>query len=214
MDWSLFHIPYVFEHPDGTMTFKDRKMSVNMKQCGFYGGVLSGIIDLDLRKNPSDYVVSLALDKVDFQRFMVRTFNYSKSTGVLDATGHFAGALGLTHTMTGKGDAHVDDGDITGIPLLGSLTPLIPGFSAADAAHGHFTIGDGFIRTDDLNITSETLALIGEGNYNFIADKLDLNMRVNTRIPLFGLLTYPVSKILEFHADGSMKNPQWSARNF
>ena len=116
--------------------------------------------------------------------------------------------------MAGKGSAHVDDGDITAVPLLGSLTPLIPGFSAADAAHGHFTIANGFIRTDDLNITSETLALIGEGNYDFVHDKLDLNMRVNTRIPLFGLLTYPVSKILEFHGSGSMKSPQWSARNF
>ncbi len=214
MDWTLFHIPYIFNHPVGTMTFKNRKMSVDMKQCGFYSGTLAGTLDLDLRQTPAAYAVDLKLGKVDFQKFMVRSFNYGKSTGVMDAHGKFTGTLGVMNSMAGKGDASVDDGDITGIPLLGSLTPLIPGFSAADAAHGTFTIGNGFIRTDDLNITSETLALIGEGSYNFIADKLDLNMRVNTRVPLFGILAYPVSKIFEFHASGTMKDPQWSARNF
>ncbi len=214
MGWTLFHIPYVFNQPQGVLTFKNRHMSVNMKQCGFYGGSLTGVLNLDLRSTPADYDVDLNLAKVDFQRFMVRSFNYGKSTGVLDAHGHFAGSLGSLASMNGQGNAVVGDGDITGIPLLGSLTPLIPGFSAADAAHGNFTIANGFIRTDDLNITSETLALIGEGNYNFIADKLDLNMRVNTRVMLFAILTYPVSKIFEFHASGTMKDPQWAARNF
>ena len=38
-----------------------------------------------------------------------------------------------------------------------------------------------------MNISSETFALIGNGNYNFITDKLDLNMRVNANA-LFGIL--------------------------
>jgi hypothetical protein len=215
MDWTLFHIPYVFDHPAGTLTFKNRRMLVNMKQSGFCGGVLAGVIDLDLRSTPADYSVDLTLTKVDFQKFMVRSFNYGKSTGVLNSQGHFTGTLGVMRTMTGKGEAHVDDGDITQIPLLGGLTPLIPGFSAADAAHGKFTIDNGYIRTDDnLEISSETLALLGSGNYNFITDRLDLNMRVNTRVPLVNMLTYVASKIFEFHASGTMKDPQWAARNF
>jgi hypothetical protein len=214
MGWTLFHIPYVFDHPDGTLTFKNRRLSVNMKQSGFYGGSLHGTLDLNLRPTPADYVVDMYLSKVDFQKFMERSFNYGKSTGSLEAQGHFSGTLGVMPSMTGKGQADVTDGNITPIPLIGTLTPLIPGFSAADEAHDHFTIGDGFLRTDDLNISSETLALIGNGSYNFIADKLDLNMRVNTRVPLFGLLTYAVSKIFEFHASGTMKDPQWAARNF
>jgi len=214
MNWTLFHIPYIFDRPVGTLTFKNRRMSVNMKQCGFYGGGLNGVIDLDLRGSPASYVMDLNLTKVDFLKFMVRSFNYGKSTGVLNAGGHFAGKLGVMTSMTGKGEAHVDDGDITQIPLLGGLTPLIPGFSAADAAHGDFTIGDGYIRTDNLEISSETLALLGSGNYNFTEDKLDLNMRVNTRVPLVNMLTYVASKIFEFHASGTMKDPQWAARNF
>ena len=41
-------------------------------------------------------------------------------------------------TMNGGGEIKIEDGDITPIPFLGTLTPLIPGFSVADAAHGHF----------------------------------------------------------------------------
>ena len=214
MGWTLFHVPYVFQSPQGTLTFKNRRLAVNMKQSGFYGGSVNGIINLDLRANPTNYAVDLTLAKVDFQKFMLRTFNYGKSTGTLNAQGHFAGALGVMTSLSGKGDVHVDDGDITSIPLLGSLTPLIPGLSAADEAHGNYTIAGGVIHTDDLTISSETLALLGNGNYNFIADKLDLNMRVNTRVPLVNLITYAVSKIFEFHASGTMKDPQWAARNF
>jgi hypothetical protein len=214
MGWTLFHIPYVFEQPNGTLTFKNRHLSVNMKRSGFYGGSLSGVLNLDLRPTPANYDVDMSLAKVDFQKFMLRSFNYGKSTGTLDATGHFGGTLGVTSSMMGKGTANVGDGDITSIPLLGSLTPYVPGLSAADEAHGSFTIANGLIHTDDLEISSETLALLGNGNYNFIADKLDLNMRVNTRVPLVNMITYVASKIFEFHASGTMKNPQWAARNF
>ena len=63
-------------------------------------------------------------------------------------------------SMTGGGEVKVDDGDIAQIPLLGSLTPLIPGLSQADAARAHFSTGKGIIHTDDLHISSETLALL------------------------------------------------------
>jgi hypothetical protein len=214
MDWTLFHIPYTFGNPLGTLTFKNRKLLVNMKQCGFYDGSLTGTLDMDLRQTPAAYVTDMNLAKVDFQKFMTRTFSYSKSTGSLTSKVHFTGTLGRMETLNGGGEVNVVDGDITGIPLLGSLTPLIPGFSTADEAHGHFTADKGFIHTDDLNISSLTLALIGDGSYNFIADKLDLDMRVNTNVPLFGIVLYPVSKIFEFHASGTMKNPQWAAKHF
>jgi hypothetical protein len=93
------------------------------------------------------------------------------------------------------------------------LTPLIPGFSVADAAHGHFTAAKGVIHTEDMNISSEIFALIGNGNYNFITDRLNLDMRVNANA-IFGIPLYPLSKIFEFHADGTMKNPDWQSKNF
>lgn len=213
MEWTLFNVPFIFDNPNGTLTFKNRRLNVNMHQCGFYEGGLTGVIDLDLRNNPAAYVLDLNLNKVNFKKFAARAFSYDKSTGFMTAQGHFAGAIGNMETMTGSGEVKIENGDITQIPFLGALTPLIPGFSAADAAHGHFTAAKGLVHTDDLNISSETFALIGNGNYNFITDHLELDMRVNANA-LFGILLYPLSKIFEYHGTGKMKDVKWAPKNF
>jgi len=213
MEWTLFHIPYSFDNPNGTLTFKNRRLTVNMKQCGFYDGSLTGVLDMDLRENPAAYTMDLNLGKVNFKKFMIRTWHYDKSSGDLTAQTHLSGEIGRMESMTGGGEVKIDNGDITAIPFLGALTPLIPGFSVADAAHGHFTVAKGVIHTEDMNISSEIFALIGNGNYNFITDRLNLDMRVNANA-IFGIPLYPLSKIFEFHADGTMKNPDWQSKNF
>jgi hypothetical protein len=213
MEWTLFHVPYSFDSPQGTLTFKNRRLTVDMKQCGYYDGNLTGILDMDLRDNPASYTLDLNLTKVNFQKFMKRTWDYEKSTGQLTAQTHLIGKIGRMETMTGGGEIKIENGDITSIPFLGTLTPLIPGFSVADAAHGNFTVAKGVIHTDDMNISSELFALIGNGTYNFVSDKLSLDMRVNANA-IFGIPLYPLSKIFEFHANGTMKDPNWESKNF
>ena len=214
MEWTLFHVPYVFDDPNGTLLFKNRDLTVNMKKCGFYDGDLSGTLDMDLRENPAAYTMDMNLAKVNFRKFMNRTWHYDKSTGELTTHAHLTGQIGKMETMTGGGEVKIENGDITAIPFLGTLTPLIPGFSVADAAHGNFTITKGgIIHTEDMNISSELFALIGNGSYNFITDRLNLDMRVNANA-IFGIPLYPLSKIFEFHAAGTMKNPGWESKNF
>ena len=213
MGWTLFHVPYSFDSPQGTLTFKNRRLTVDMKQCGFYDGNLAGVLDMDLRENPAAYTLDLNLTKVNFQKFMKRTWHYEKSTGVLTAQTHLTGNIGHMETLSGSGEIKIEDGDITSIPFLGTLTPLIPGFTVADAAHGRFTAAKGVLRTDDMNISSELFALIGNGTYNVVTDKLNLDMRVNANA-IFGIPLYPLSKIFEFHGDGTMKNPNWESKNF
>ena len=213
MEWTLFHVPYSFDSPQGTLTFRNRRLTVDMKQCGFYDGNLAGILDMDLRENPASYTLDLNLTKVNFQKFMKRTWHYEKSTGVLTAQTHLTGNIGHMETLTGGGEIKIEDGDITSIPFLGTLTPLIPGFTVADAAHGHFTSAKGVLHTDDMNISSELFALIGNGTYNVVTDKLNLDMRVNANA-IFGIPLYPLSKIFEFHGDGTMKDPNWESKNF
>ena len=213
MEWTLFHVPYSFDSPNGTLTFKNRRLTVNMKQCGFYDGDLAGVLDMDLRENPAAYTLDVNLSKVNFKKFMTRTWHYDKSSGELNVQSHLTGEIGQMETMTGNGEVKIDNGDITPIPFLGTLTPLIPGFSVTDAAHGDFTVAKGVIHTEDMNISSELFALIGNGSYNFMTDRLSLDMRVNANA-IFGIPLYPLSKIFEFHADGTMQNPNWQSKNF
>jgi hypothetical protein len=213
MEWTLFHVPFMFENPVGTLTFKNRRLLVNMHQCGFFSGSLTGTMDMDLRPNPAGYVLDLNLAKVNFKQFMSTIWHYDKSTGDLTVQTHLTGSIGKMETLAGTGEVRIENGDITQIPFLGALTPLIPGFSVADAAHGHFTVAKGTINTDDLNISSEIFALIGNGSYNFISDRLNLDMRVNANA-IFGIPLYPLSKIFEFHSAGTMKDPKWEPKNF
>jgi hypothetical protein len=95
MEWMLFHVPYSFDSPNGTLTFKNRRMTVNMHKCGFYDGDLSGVIDMDLRENPAAYTLDLNLGKVNFKKFMVRTWHYDKSAGELTVQSHLTGSSKL-----------------------------------------------------------------------------------------------------------------------
>jgi hypothetical protein len=214
MEWILFGVPFIFDSPQGQLTFKNRRMDVNMKQCGFYDGSLTGNLDMDLRTSPAAYVLDLNLAKIDFKKFMTRVYGYDKSAGQMNLTNcHLTGMIGKMDTMNGSGEVKIEDGIITQIPFLGSLTPMIPGVSIADAAHGNFTVSKGVVHTDNMNISSETAALVGHGNYNFITDNLDLDIRV-TMNSVFGLIAYPISKIFEYHGTGKMKNTKWVPKNF
>jgi hypothetical protein len=213
MEWTMFHVPFSFDEPVGTLTFKNRNMIVNMHQCGFYDGNLTGVMNMDLRDSPANYMLDLNLAKVNFKKFTNTAWHYNNSTGEMTAQVHLTGSIGKMDTLVGTGEVKVENGDITQIPFLGSLTPLIPGFSVADAAHGNFTVAKGVIHTDNLNISSELFALIGNGNYNFITDNLSLDMRVNANA-IFGIPLYPISKIFEFHGAGTMKHETWESKNF
>jgi hypothetical protein len=213
MEWTMFHVPFIYDNPVGTLTFKNRRLTVDMHQCGFFSGGLSGLMDMDLRPSPATYTLDLSLTKVNFKQFMSTIWHYDKSSGDLATQTHLTGSIGRMETLAGSGEVKIDNGDITQIPFLGGLTPQIPGFSVADAAHGHFTVAKGVIHTEDLNISSEIFALIGNGNYNFITDRLNLDMRVNANA-LFGIPLYPLSKIFEFHSAGTMKDPKWEPKNF
>ena len=117
MEWTLFHVPYSFDNPDGVLTFKNRRLTVNMKQCGFYDGALTGILDMDLRGNPAAYTLDLNLGKVNFKKFMTRTWHYEKSMGELTVQSHLTGMIGRMETMTGTGEVKIENGDITQIPF-------------------------------------------------------------------------------------------------
>src|SRR6202042_3258742 len=104
------------------LTFKNRRMTVNMTQCGYYDGSMTGVIDMDLRETPAAYVLDLNLAKVNFKKFMTLTYGYPKSTGSMALQTHLSGSLGKMDTMTGKGEVKIDDGDLPEIPFLGALT--------------------------------------------------------------------------------------------
>ena len=50
--------------------------------------------------------------------------------------------------------------------------------------------------------------MLGEGDLFFLDNDIDFNMRINARgIP--GVLLFPVSKLFEFTANGTLQAPGW-----
>jgi len=57
------------------------------------------------------------------------------------------------------------------------------------------------------------MALIGNGNYDFVEDKIELDVRLNVRGPA-GLVLFPVSKLFEYRGTGTLAQTRWEPKLF
>jgi hypothetical protein len=121
--------------------------------------------------------------------------------------------------ITGNGTATLEDANIFSLPLLGPLSSvintLLPGdkiaYSVARRATTTFNVRNGKVETPDFEASTGTFKLLVNGVADLIAERVDFNARINLRgVP--GLILYPVSKILEYEATGTLKAPDWHAR--
>ena len=124
-------------------------------------------------------------------------------------------------SLTGEGQAKLEEGNIFALPLLGPLSGLldaiIPGEdlikSVARSATMTFSVSGGKVAVPDFEASTGTFRLTAAGDVDYLKDKVDFMARVNLRgAP--GMLLYPVSKLLEYAADGTMAVPEWHPRFF
>ena len=116
--------------------------------------------------------------------------------------------------MRGDGSLRVEEGRVFAIPILGPLSEIInkiipgAGFQAARLATADFTVGDEKINTKNLKIEGAGFSLFGSGDIYFVADKMNMSVRLNAR-GLPGLVLFPVSKLFEYVGTGSLSKPDW-----
>ena len=116
--------------------------------------------------------------------------------------------------MRGDGSMRVEEGRVFAIPILGPLSEIInkiipgAGFQAARLATADFTVGDEKISTKNLKVEGAGFSLFGTGDIYFVADKMNMSVRLNAR-GLPGLVLFPVSKLFEYVATGSLSKPEW-----
>jgi hypothetical protein len=122
-------------------------------------------------------------------------------------------------TWNGAGRASLTNGLIWDVPVFGFLSPVLDGLAPGlgsqrfDRATADFTITDGVIRTTNLVMDSSAVRLAYRGT-------LDMERNVNLRVeanafrnvalvgPLMGLLTAPLTKLLEFRVTGTLGKPE------
>ena len=116
--------------------------------------------------------------------------------------------------MIGKGSLKIEDGNVFAIPLLGPfsyiLGTVIPGvvYNNARIATADFTVGNEKVSTKNIEIQGRGFSMYGDGSIQLLTGGLDMSMRINAQgIP--GLVFFPVSKLLEYHSDGTISDPRW-----
>jgi hypothetical protein len=217
--WQKFRTPGIM----GTIHWLGETLVLTNVTADFYGGRGNGFAYFDFRPpHPgADYQFMVDVTNVDLHALAV---DLSSPTNHLE--GVLAGKITVTHadtrdwqTWDGFGRANVRDGLLWDIPIFGILSPVLntvsPGLgnSRATDASARFTITNGVIFTDSLEINS----LMARLDY---AGAADLQQNVNARVtaqllrntwavgPLISTVLWPVSKLFEYQITGTLKNPK------
>lgn len=176
---------------------------------------------VDDRKVPLSYSGDLRISHIDFRKFAKVYSPDYETDGDITAHAEFTGKLGDWKTLKGKGAIVILNGNLYAIPILGPLTPLlgamlpkpIGGFNVAKDADATFTLADGFATTDDLVANTKVFHIASKGKIDYIEDRIQFNAQVKFGRVL-GLVLFPVSKILEYTAEGTVGDPKWRPRFF
>ena len=214
----LADLEFPVEQLNATVRAENGKLTVNAGGV-LFGGHLGTLVELpDAGK--SGHRATVEIDGADFSKLTVLFGTDDETGGTL--TGRFAYQTpdGSGVTIEGSGTASLEDGNIFALPLLGPLSTLIsallPGdriaYSVARKATASFRASRGRVTMNDFEAATRTFRLTASGVIDVDRDYVDLNARINLRgAP--GLLLYPVSKLFEYHAGGTMSNPGWRPKH-
>jgi hypothetical protein len=217
--WQKLRSPEI----TGTIRWLGETLVLTNITAAFYGGRADGFANFDFRpKHPgADYQFVLNVTNVNLH-LLVSDLNSptNRLQGALD------GRLVVTHadsrdlqSWEGYGHASLRDGLIWDAPFFSIVSPVldtvVPGLgdSRATEAAAKFTITNGVIFTDSLEIHSTLMQLQYAGT-------LDLRQNVNARVtaqllhntwvigPIVSAALWPVSKLFEYKITGTLKNPK------
>ncbi|MEZ5329654.1 MAG: hypothetical protein R3F19_31795 [Verrucomicrobiales bacterium] len=162
------------------------------------------------------YKSTVVAKDVDFGKLAHHLSPDLDTEGKLRVLCSFSGVNGEPASIDGSGEMELHDGNVFAIPLLGPLSPVISklyqqrpvGYSVAREATATFKIRGGRILTDDFTSSTGAFTLSGNGEVDFLNDRLDLHATLKARRAV-GVLLYPVSRLFRFSAKGTLKEPNW-----
>jgi hypothetical protein len=207
----------------GTIHWLGPELILTNLQAEFYGGTATGNAYFDFRPahEGADYRFSVKVANMNLHHF---------AADVVSPTNHLegtvAGRLVVTDADTrtleswnGYGSVKLRDGLLWDIPIIGIISPLLntfaPGLgnSRATEAAATYTITNGVIRSDTLEIHSTMMRLSYTGT-------VDMEENVNARVtahllrdiwvlgPIVSTVLWPVSKVFECRVTGKLDDPK------
>ncbi len=217
MEYDLLGKTLVFGSTSARVAVKGNRVLANITRARLMGGDV--MVEADVSIDPTKPVFSadVRLNRVDFSKLTNLYFDYDDSKGVVTGRYRFKTRMGEEHLMTGDGNLRIEDGNVFAIPWLGPFSTILGGilpgvfYNTARLATADFTVANETINTRNIEIIGKGFSMYGNGDIYFLTGGLNMNMRINAQgIP--GLVFFPVSKILEYHSDGTVADPRWVPR--
>ena len=193
-----------------------------------YGGSFAGDAIFTSINEASNvhYDIAGVIKKADFES-IIRAFRGKAGAykGQLSSDFNVSGILGVGRgdTVRGEGKILIEDGYLFQIPLLGGLSQLLSkiyprlGFATQTDFTSTFVIADRKFHSEDAYLEGTVLSVSGSGDYYF-NEMLDVKVQVKLLrkgaiAAVLRLVTFPVTKLLEFHLTGTAREPKWRPVN-
>ncbi|MFM8886935.1 MAG: AsmA-like C-terminal region-containing protein [Chthoniobacterales bacterium] len=217
LDYDLLDRTLNFGSTRGTLRFEGRKIIADIPSAQLFGGSVRMNAVVTTGQPGARQQMTVDLNRVNFETLTRLYFDYRDSRGLVSGRYNFSFVPGKPEQMHGEGNLLVEDGNVFAIPVLGPLSFLLDsvvpgaGYQTSRRATCDYTVANGEIRTDNLDVQGQGFVMIGQGSLFFIEDRMDFGVRVNAQgVP--GILLYPVSKLFEYVSDGKMTEPKWRPR--
>jgi hypothetical protein len=216
--WMRFNVPVVSGH----VHWKGDHLTLSGIHAGFYGGEAAGSASFDFRsRQGAAFQFDLAMTNTQLKALVT---DLAARTNNLE--GLLSGRVIVNSANTadsgswqGGGNMELRDGLIWEIPVFGVFSPVLNGIapglgnSRASAATGTFSIVNGVIRSDDLEIRTTGTRLRYRGTVNFEGQ---VNARMEAELlrdmwvvgPIISTVFGPVSKLFEYKVSGTLSQPK------
>lgn len=156
----------------GTVTLKDGRAVVDLKQVSAYGGSITGQAVVNGRSGLST-AADLTVSGIAMQPLLQDFAGYNRLVGTgdmkmrLQASGNSEAAL--VQSLSGQGSVHFGKGEIRGLDLVGMLRTMNTSYMGPgsktifDTIGASFTIQKGVLSNNDLTFVAPLLTATGKG---------------------------------------------------
>jgi len=220
--WTMVHAADV----TGTVHWLGQELILTNVVANLYGGLGCGNAYFDFHPvgYGCDFNFNVALTNVDVRQFAedFPAFKTNQLAGSL--TGQAVVTTGKSldrNTWNGYGSAQLRNGLLWNFPIFGFVSPVLntitPGLdmgnSRATDGSGRFTMTNGVVFTDSLDIRSLTMRVQYVGTvdlYQNVSARARAQLLRNTPVigSLFSTVLWPVSKAFECDVTGTLAQPK------
>ncbi len=197
------------------LVFTNNTLQINDFDADFYGGKLRGRADFAFSRTDPTYNFDFSVDSSDVNMILSAIEDRESTvTGLLSGQATINGRGADLNALQGKGSLSVTNGVLWQAALFGIFSQAL-GNTKATRCQCTFTIADQSVRTEDMDVSAGAFTANARGQLGFDG-KMDFRVQAQflKSWPGINLLTWPLTRILEYKVGGSLGDPNYRPVNF